>query len=283
MYIELLLTCSNDPNWGHTPSSMCEGFSHRYMISTWHAWILLIQSGAVLSLSLFLMSNTLVCFYSSEAFPGGYTWQDQAAKGSHSYLDWCALECKSLHTTQEHDYRRTFSQTTQLHVLMCIATFDFCGLLVDWFQTEVIQLQVYMQASPISFTYFTAHRYITLLYAQFLLTQAAVQDWYHPCSWWATLWFAIILISISLKIHTETSCQRKANNAWSDVHLNVSCHTPGSLLGNMIIEGQAHKKTQLHVHWIATSCFLLQRSQKPSSGCAMRAHKFSPTSLLTDT
>ena len=77
---------------------------------------------------------------SSEAFPGEYTWQDQAAKGSHPYLDWCALECKLLHTTQEHDYRRTFSQTTQLHVLW-MATFDFCGLLLGWFQTEGIQLQ----------------------------------------------------------------------------------------------------------------------------------------------
>jgi hypothetical protein len=43
------------------------------------------SSAGGLSSSLF---NTLVqCFLSSEAFPEEYTWQDQAARGSHPYLD----------------------------------------------------------------------------------------------------------------------------------------------------------------------------------------------------
>lgn len=110
----------------HTVKCVWKVFPHRHNFNTClHS---VDTSSAGFSSSLLLMRNTLVCLKHSL---WECTWQIQAAKRCHHpYLDWCALECKSLHTTQEHDYGRTFAQKTRLQVLW-IAAYNFYWLLLE--------------------------------------------------------------------------------------------------------------------------------------------------------
>lgn len=160
------------------------------MISTWHAWILLIQSSAGLSLSLFLMSIALNCFYSSEHFlenihdrtklqrEATHTWTDVHLNVSyytqprnmiieghshkrHSCMYWCALLLSTFVAYFLVDSKPSVcaSFSHNFHVLDCsqIHNFTICSVSIDTSCSAGLVSSLFLMSYAVVCNYFHKH------------------------------------------------------------------------------------------------------------------------------